>query len=245
MAKKLNSASRLHKIFEQTNTIADNVLTLEAWANLLAIDEANSNNRIILVGEQIHSMYREIDLIASGMEAADFSSNLYESALERVRQALSPMLFPNTWNYSKQYFSPEVLTSFAFCGEILPDEELQISDDELVEIKQKVNELKNYIYDKSLPPRLRKLIEHQISLIERALLEYPIAGAKVFREAGRTALGEFIEAKDEITTARDTEAVSKLESTWKKVNEAADIALKSEKIAQIGQRAWDAISNIF
>jgi len=245
MAKKLNSASRLSSVFEQANSIVDNIQTLDAWAKLLNIDEVNPNKRVILVGEQIHAMYSELELIVHGMEAANITKSIYENDIERVRHALSPMLLPSTWNNVKQYLAADVLKSFAYCSEILPDEESQISSEDIQEIKQRVGELKTCLDDNSLPPRLRNLIEHHIALIERALLEYPIAGAKVFREAGRTALGELIEAKDEIAPARDTEAVSRLNEIWNKVNKAVDTAIKTEKIAQIGQKAWEAISNIY
>ena len=245
MSNKLNSASRLFRVFEQANSLPDNTQTLEAWATLLQVDEGNPNKRVLVVGEQIHAMYRELDLIASGMEAANFPKALYETVIDKVRHALSPMLFPSTWNQAKQYFGPDVITSFAYCSEILPDEESLISGEDLDEIRAKVVELRASLEDVSVPLRLRILIEHHIDLITKALLEYPISGAKAFREAGRAALGEIIEARDEIAPARGTPAVSKLEATWKKINAAADVAFKAEKIAQLGQRAWESISSIF
>lgn len=244
MSTKLNSASRLLRILERANSLPNNMQTLEAWIKLLQVDEDNPSKRALVVGEQIHAMYRELDLIASGMETARFPKTLYDTVIDKVRHALSPMLFATSWDQAKQYFGPDVLTSFAYCSEILPDEESQISVSDLDEIRSKVTELRASLEDVSIPQRLRTLIEHHIDLINRSILEYPISGAKTFREAGRTALGEIIEARDEIAPARGTTAVSTLEATWKKINEVTDIALKLEKIAALGQRAWDAISEI-
>ena len=64
-------------------------------------------------------------------------------------------------------------------------------------------------------------------------------------KAGHQGLGEIIEAKDEVAAAKNAPAVKSLESTWKTVNTAADTALKAEKVAQLGQRAWELISGFF
>jgi hypothetical protein len=136
------------------------------------------------------------------------------------------------------------MTALAYCAQILPDEELQISPEEIDRIRACLTELKECVVDATLPARLHSLIEHHVGLIERALHEYPISGAIVFREAGRTALGEMIEVKDQISETKGHPAILKLEKGWKTVNSAADIALKTEKLSQLGQRAWDALSNL-
>ena len=96
-----------------------------------------------------------------------------------------------------------------------------------------------------LPPRLVALVEHHVGLIRRALSEYPICGAKALRQAARTALGELVEVKDTIMGNRDAPEISKLGAIWKKVNQAADAALKGEKLAQLGQKAWAMLENLF
>lgn len=244
MAKNLNSATRLLRILEQAPQYQDNTQTLEAWAKLLQVDVDSPSRRAIAVGALIHAMHRELDLAASGLAKASFSKSLYESAFNRVEHAISPMLLPTTWNQVKQYLTPDVLTALAFCTEILPDEESQIAAEELDAIKVRVKELREAVSDSETPERLRALIQHHIDLIENALNEYTVVGAKALREVGRTALGEIIEAKDELAPVKNSPAVSKLKEAWATVNKAADVALKGEKIAQLGQRAWDVISGM-
>ena len=133
----------------------------------------------------------------------------------------------------------------AFCSEILPNEEFEITDEEVQSIREKVGDLRATLSDATIPDRLRSLIQHHIELIERALFEYPISGAKALREAGRTALGEMIEVKDDIAIAKGEPAVEALGSLWKSVNKAADYALKSEGLVQLGQKAWEALGGFF
>jgi len=155
------------------------------------------------------------------------------------------MLLGQSWVHVRQYLTPETMTALAFCAQILPDEESQISPEEIEDIRVCLADLKCCLDDTTVPTRLRSLIEHHVALIECALIEYPISGAIAFREAGRTALGEMIEAKDQISVAKDHQVISKLDKTWKKVNGAADTALKAEKLVQLGQRAWDSLSSFF
>jgi hypothetical protein len=245
MTKNINSASRLLRILERHTSHADNVQTLEAWAGLLDVTETHPHRRIVAVGELVHAMHRELEHAATELASANFSKNLYENAFSRIENALSTMLFPNTWNHVRQHLAAEVLTALAFCTEILPNEETEISVEELASIRSKLDELRLTLEDSSLPRRLRSLIEHHVELIERALAEYPVVGAIALREAGRTALGEMIEAKDELATIENDPAVSRLKAAWKTVNEAADFALKAEGVAQLGQQAWQAISKLW
>jgi len=244
MAKNLNSATRLLRILEKASEYQDNTQALEAWSKLLGVAAENPNRKAVEVSELVHAMHRELDLAAAGLAGANFSKSLYESAFTRIEHAISPMLLPATWNQVKQYLTPDVLTALAFCTEILPDEENQISAEELAAIRQKVEELRATVADTDTPARLRQLIQHHIELIDRALSEYSVVGAKALREAGRTALGEMIEVKNELGPVKSSHAVSKLESAWASVNKATDIALKGEKLAQLGQKAWEALSVI-
>lgn len=85
-----------------------------------------------------------------------------------------------------------------------------------------------------------------IHLIEKAISEYLIVGAKAFRQAGRSALGEMIEVKDEISIDNeDTDILRKLDMVWKKVNNAADVAIKTEKIAKISQGMYNFFLGFF
>lgn len=244
MAKNLNSATRLLRILEKASTNVDNAPVLDGWAKLLEVTEEHPIRRAIAVTQLLQVMHRELGIATTGLSKANFSASLYEVAFSRVENAISPMLLPYTWNNVKQYLTPDVLTAFAFCAEILPDEESEISSEELQVIRKKVEELKITLAEADTPVRLQVLIQHHIELIERALAEYLVVGAMALRQAGRTALGEMIEARETISSSKDLPAVSKLESTWKSVNDAADVAFKAEKLTQLGQKAWEAISAI-
>jgi hypothetical protein len=217
---------------------------LEVWAKLFEIDEQNSNKKAAVVAVRLGAMYRELERVEEQMQKANFSDSLYASSISKVEHALSTMLLPVTWNQARQYLTPEIFVALSFCGEILPDEETRIGFEELSEIRAQVDDLRTSLADSQLPPRLHALIEHHIDLILTALAEYPITGAKALREAARTALGEIVEVKEAVAENRKALEISKLGELWKKVNQTADIALKAEKLAQLGQKAWAVLESV-
>lgn len=245
MPNNINSASRLVSLLKSIPAHPDNTQTLEVWATLFDINEPNNNKKSAAVAELLAAMYRELELIREQMQQANFSESLYSSSINRIEHALSTMLLPVTWNQVRQYLTPETFVALSFCGEILPDEETQIEPSELTEIYALIDELQASLTNSQLPPRLNKLVEHHIDLIRRALAEYPISGAKTLRESARTALGELIEENEAVAANREAPEINKLGSVWKKVNKAADIALKAEKLSQLGQKAWAMLENIF
>lgn len=244
MPNNINSASRLHALLKSIPAHKDNTQTLEVWTKLFDLSEPNLNKKSMAVAERLGWMYREIELIREQMQKANFSENLYVPATSKLEHALSNMLLPGTWNQVRQYLTPEVFVALAFCAEILPDEESLLSPDEFQEIQTLVSDLRESLSNSQLPPRLHALIEHHVELIQRALAEYPIVGAKALREAARTGLGELVEVKDVVKANRETPEISKLAAAWKKVNEAADVALKAEKLSQLGQKAWAMLESL-
>ena len=244
MPKNINSASRLVSLIKGIPGHPDNTQTLEVWAKLFEVNESNANRKSGAVAERLSAMYHELEVVRDQMAKANYSEKPYAPAISKVEHAQSMMLLPSTWNQARQYLTPETLVALEFCSEILPDEEAQIAPDELAAIGKQVEELASSLSTSQLPARLRSLVEHHVSLIRRALAEYPITGAKALREAARTALGELVEVKETVKANRNAPEISKLGAVWKKVNEAADVALKAEKLAQLGQKAWAMLENI-
>ncbi|WP_156403976.1 MULTISPECIES: hypothetical protein [unclassified Massilia] len=175
------------------------------------------------------------------MTAKNFSEELYASAIAQLEAAFSTMSLHTSWPNVRQHLTAETLVAMAFCGEIIDNEEDLISAEELTEIENKVQDLEQSLEGSTLPPRLKSLIQHHIDLIRKALAEYPIVGARSLRQAARTALGEIVEVREEISAHPDAPEIANLGSVWKRVNSAADLALKADKLVQLGQKAWDVV----
>lgn len=245
MSKNLNSADRIQKILKQAHQHPGTLMVIEAWALIFQINEEHQTRRAGHVSQLLQAMQRELQMTAQGLAERNYSQDLYEGVFSRIEHVISPMMLPTPWSNVQQQLTADVMISLAFSAEILPHEENEIDQKDLDFIRQQVIDLKQLLSVSEIPQRLRALIAHHIELIENALAEYPIAGAQALREAGRTALGEIIEVREEVASAKGDPAVSKLNNVWQSVNSAADIALKGEKMASLGQRAWETLSNIF
>lgn len=244
MAKNINSASRLHSILTQVTGSSPNATALVTWSSVFQINEGGDVKKAMLVSERLRWLHQELDILRSQMLNANISEKLYIAAFNNIEHSISPLLLPTTWNNGVQYLKPENLLALEFCSEILPDEENLIDAETLEEIRAMVQELEVMLETSVLPESLISLIRHHIKLIYCALDQYPIIGATALREAARTALGELVEAREIIKENSQAEEVSKLGSLWGKVNNAADIALKADKLSQLASKTWGVLENI-
>lgn len=245
MPQNRNSAARLFALLKAIPAHPDNTQTLAVWSALFNLQDSNANRLSRVVADRLAAMNRELDLVRAGMVKAGFSETLYTNALNAFEAALTPMLLPHTWNNARPYLTAENFLALNFCSEILPDEESEITQSELEDIRGLVDELNQLLSDSTLPARLQAVLAHHVELMLQALAEYPIAGAKAFREAARTGLGELIEAKDIVMEHQSSKEVGKLGEAWKKLNNAADLALKADKLLQLGHKAWDFLSCVW
>jgi hypothetical protein len=241
MYRHNNSASRIHSFLLKLSSPSLPVQnpTYLVFASAFGISEEADDRKAIAVLAHLHGFHRELSRLENQLVAANVSSSLYLSAFSRIRHVVSPLTLTGSWQGYMPHLAPEVLLAIQFCNEMLPDEESEISLEELKGIADEVNSLETLLENSQISETLRELIEHHIALIRDALLQYQISGAKVFREAARTALGEIIEKRDEIELAKEDGEVKGLDKLWKRVNTATDSALKAEKLALL----FEKISN--
>lgn len=243
MYKNINSASRIHALLSAAIN-QPNKAIWGVWADVFGVKGANDTETAEMVLERLHWLHIELQLLQAQAQKASLSPHLYEGALSRIRSALSPVILGSSWEGTRGNLAPEVLLTVAFLNEVLPDEESAISEEELQRIADMAQELAASLAHSDLPEALRRLIEHHLHLIGKALAQYKIHGARALREAGRTALGEIVELKDTVQASKQSDELSRLGKLWKNVNTAADTALKAEKLAQLGYRAWEAVSGL-
>lgn len=243
MYKHTNAASRIHALLTQALQQPDQAMFM-ALANVFGVKGSDDRRTAELVMARLHWFYEELDLLEAQAQASSVSPHLYESAFSRVRIVISPLNLPAAWQGVRGNLTPDVLLALAFLNELLPDEESPIAIEELQEIADEVEQLRELLARSVLPSPLRKLVEHHLHLIAQALAQYAFQGARSLREVARTAVGEIIEAQGTIIVPQNAEEISRLERLWKRVNTAADVALKAEKIGQLGQRAVDALQSL-
>lgn len=183
------------------------------------------------------------------MKDKNFSESLYEPALAQVQNAFQILNLGVGWDGNgRNALSAEVLTSIGYCREILPDEESEVKEEDLADIRSTMAELEVLVQITSLPPTLRAIVQHHIDLIHEALDKYPFVGVVALREAAWTAAGELLQAESDPVLGDGNFAerpeVAKLNGLWGKVNAVTEGASKANSLFELGNNVAEALSNL-
>jgi hypothetical protein len=243
MYKNTNSASRIHALL--TNAIGQGDKSLFAvLAAMFEIKGANEADTAMQVLPRLNWFYAELQSLEEQARDSKLSAHLYDHAFARIRMVFSPMQLMAGWHGMRGNLASDVLLALAFLNEMLPSDEIPIPSEELATIATELEQLKLLALNSDLPIALRRFIQHQLELIELAIAQYPVYGAKALREAGHAAIGEIIGTQGTVEAPTENpEALSRLGQLWKRLNTAADVALKAEKVGQLGHRTLEALSN--
>ena len=237
MPKKINSAYRIHKIISSTTNQPPNSPTLGVWAIAFDIKESSGTKIGLKVAQRLDYLLYELTLMKNQLMKSDIEEDTYTSEIQHIELAIDPVYFNSTWNSVTQYLTPVTIKSLLIFSQSLPNEEIEITSDEINELFARLSELENFLENSTLPDRLIQLINNHIYLIREALYEYPIAGAKALIEARRAAYGEIIEVKDELKENKSAPEIKKHFEILKHFSNIADGAIRIESVIAIGKKA--------
>ena len=237
MLKKINSAYRIHKIISSTTNQPPNSPTLGVWAIAFDIKESSGTKIGLKVAQRLDYLLYELTLMKNQLMKSDIEEDTYTSEIQHIELAIDPVYFNSTWNSVTQYLTPVTIKSLLIFSQSLPNEEIEITSDEINELFARLSELENFLENSTLPDRLIQLINNHIYLIREALYEYPIAGAKALIEARRAAYGEIIEVKDELKENKSAPEIKKHFEILKHFSNIADGAIRIEGVIAIGKKA--------
>lgn len=240
----MNSAHRLLRVFQPAAQLPDNTNVLSAWCKVFGIEEGSTTKTSLRVAESLNGLHDELVVMDHQLSTTQLSKPLYERATVSIDAALSVMLLGGNWGQIKQYLTGETLLSLGFCAEILPNEEEDISPETLAELHALLGELRDVAESDGVNERLRELIRHHLSLLEKALFDYKIRGISSLRTAVHTATGELIESQDILKEERGSPQVGKLAKVWNKVIDVITKAEKVDKGIQLIHKAWALIESL-
>lgn len=239
----INSAARIRTILEQVNNYGNHLPVVECWAKLLNITETSLNRGYFAVASRLSLINMELEIITSQMRESNHEESLYMPAINNIGNAISISLLNGQWSQVQQLLQNDTMVVLGFCVGILPNEEEQISQDDFNEIFELIQELRASIVDSTLPKRLIQLIEHHVFLIEQALAEYPISGAKALQEALYTAKGECSIFKDIIIENENASEITNLKKVLNKCCNIMETACTVDGAAQLTYKIFEFISS--
>ena len=136
-------------------------------------------------------------------------------------------------------------TALEFCGQLLGNEEDVIEAEDLNSILADLEELESSLDSSHLPGHLKDLIRAQLERIRTALRNYRVVGARALRDAARAAVMEVVAAQDEIVAHKDSKEVRGFGKLIKRVADAADAVVKSEKAVTAATKIYGYIEHFF
>lgn len=203
--------------------------TAEVWSEILGLDKKISKADPHQVIAKLGLLRDQIDLVQSSMSSTEFSSNLYEPHLNKIRKTVTVVNIGAGWNSYKPQLSPDTMLSLRFCAEII-EEESEISFDELQDLLSKVAELRSEIESGNIVGPTYDFILSQLGIIEDAIRDYPIVGGSAIKRAFKNGFSDLTERAEDLNDNEDAEATGKLGKIWKDLKAAGGEFVEADKI---------------
>lgn len=245
MDSKTNSAIRLNSIVRSAYNDNSNKSIVDMWKNIFDINEANKHSTEIAVIDCLNNLNDEFELFKQKMDETNFSKNLYINEITQLQNHLIvPTGINGDWQPRKQAITDVQFKILDFCSEILPNDEIQIDDEKIEELKKLLDELEDFIKNNSLPTDLNNIIKKHISKIKTALYSYNIKGADIFDEVLESAYGEVIKNQNLFRTKSNEEVKSKLAKLWSKTQTIYKTAKGIEQAAIDFNNMYNFVQNL-
>lgn len=238
-----NSATRIHRLLSEASKQPDDKQITAGWVDIFRIEEKSAHKQVILVVNKLNLAFHEVERIRAFLQDSKFEDSVYSTTLTKAESALSPQILHARWNNVKQHLTPDVFVSLSYCGQILPNEELTVTAEDVEHIQEIIKQLRSLLNDSSVPVALKVLAEHHISIIETALSDYSITGAASLKRAAKDAIGDLVANSETIKENESSKVVKKLGSLWSTVNRVADGVLKVERLALLGTSLVKALEH--
>ena len=229
MTANNNSATRLHRLLKALGEQPDKRRVSDAWAMVLGINEVDDDKRSYETVEALGRLHRQVDTARRLMRSTEISQELYESALNRCKRAMSVDTLSAKMSDIRQNLAPDVLIAIAWCGETLAQDEQELEPEVLAELQSEVEALRAAIEREDLPASLREFVSEQIQIIEKALREFPIVGARALSEALFQGYSHTQESGDAMNEAPHAPEINTLGSIWGRIRDLPGALQKADK----------------
>jgi hypothetical protein len=200
MPERFNAAHRLDQILREAQALPQNVSTVEAWTQVFRITGPDPPSAAVEAARMVGLLREQTNEVHRDMRNTAVRQQRYEGAFTDVLNALEVQNLSAQWGNFQQYLRPEVLDAISWCADILPTEEDAIDSEDLTRFQDEVGQFEDRIAGSDLPDYVKSLVLQQVSIIEQAIREYPITGARAF---GRGYVNSFVNAAENIDCRDD------------------------------------------
>ena len=250
---KNNSGTRFCALIQAATRFDKASKSLDTWATYFNVESVSTRqDRSHDVAAFLGAGVSELEAMAAALEAQGVPKNLVEPYTSKAATAFALSHLANKWETVVQYFSPDVVLAFKWFAFVLPDEGLELADEQLKELVALVDELKCLLDDEKLPHPLETFIKGHLRAIEIALHTAPLQGAAPLKKAIRETFGDANFEREELIAAVESaenpeKAKSlgqKFEGLWKRVASVCGDADKISKGTKAIGEAYEVVQHL-
>lgn len=254
LMEKNNSASRLLRLFQDNQGRQHNTQVLSVWAEAFELPSSLQTNDIVA---EATSLLAAADAELNAMKATLLSKGVPEGLvvpyIERARNAVSPTLLNNTWNNVVQHFAQDTLLAFQWFAYELNEDAHVVNQEDVTKLLAEIADLEAELMTAELSVSLRLFLLSHLKLMQTALRQSRIAGARPLQKAVRTTLQECeLESEhlqEEVLASASTSTAKMVMEgfvkVWKGAVEACGDAEKLQKGAKVVGGAITALLEHF
>jgi len=244
MEKKNNSAGRLWGILGQISKTGGNTNMLKAWMAVLRIGNIDQKKAPFEIARKIDLLQDELIEARREMQKKHYSEDIYSVGFEAAEAILQMgAIYGNIDSY-RNHLTPEALKALKFVAETIPDDEDEVTPEQLSELQAEIDRLREKIESGDLPSNVKLFIYKQIAIIENAIRDYSIVGAKAFKTAFDEALPDIAMNKEDIAEYAETEEIKTLGTIWDKAIQYGGNAFKYGSYAATAVKVIETVIKI-
>lgn len=226
--KYSNSAHRILNIIQIAAPSGGNNPTTTVWANVFGLDAELAKSDPHFVHQKLTLFRAELDLLASAMATTGFSEKLYKPYINNISRTVSVTNIGAAWSSYSSNLGADTILAINFCAEILPDES-ECDFDSLTEIIDSITKLREQVENSDLHEVTKSFVLSQISIIEKAIQNYPITGVDSIKRAFSEGFSDICSRADNIRE-EDADIRSKVGEFWVKLRKVGGAAVEADKI---------------
>ena len=224
-----NSAYRILNVIRTASSVGGNTPTTTVWANVFGLDANVAKSDPHFVHQKLTLLRGELELLASSMASTHFSENLYKPYINNVSRAVSVTNIGASWSSYSGNLGADTIVAINYCAEILP-KETECDFKSLTEILNSIDKLREQIESSDLHQATKSFVLSQISIIEKAIQNYPITGVESIKKAFTEGFSDICSHADNIRED-DVEVRSKVGEFWVKLRKVGGSVVEADKIA--------------
>ena len=235
MKENENSAFRLYRLVGKMVSQSPSLSTAQVLLNAVGAGDVKGRDQNAVLWHTIGLVFTELDLLVGESSRRNFSDNSRKSIVSAIDR-LSILTIGQQWRNHLPAFQASVESLLIF-GEGLMDEGPPINKEELTGLQENLLNLRKEVRESTLPENIKEFVYEQLSTIERAIKDYPIAGIKAFWVADRDTYNREREYPEETQAFEQTESASTFNKIMGKVRGWSKVALEFRKALRASNAA--------